>query len=644
MALFTYIYGMRRWGFHALQFFKWSGAMIMLTGVHLVYGQLDSIFSLEGIEVTAERIDLSDIGKHTENLDTGWVARLRASSLANMLADQTPLYVRSYGNGTLATLGIRGGNATHTQLIWNGIPIRNPMIGLVDLALIPSCFIDDAAIHYGGHGSAFGSGAIGGLISLSNQTLSTKNGAEIKLALGSWNQRMAELKLNYGFKKLRFSTRGFMHYAENNYRYIPLKGLDPRHQVHHQLKDNGVLQEIYYQLNPEDAITARSWYQFADRQIPPTSVQTTSAQAQQDEDWRTSLEWMHKGEKVNWQFKSAYLDERIDYQDSLILLYTHNRFQTWLAEGQLSLKTFHKVDVAGGIYTERVQATSDNYPVARKRNQYAAFATARWALNKWMWRIQAREELTDSYWSPLLVDFSTEWYGLKSFVMKASLSRNYRTPTLNDLYWSPGGNPDLKPEEGWTLETGVHYKSGTKKFHWDGSLTGYARNIDQWIMWMPPVKDVRNYWSPINITEVNTLGLECRADADLKAGDWNFVLQTGLDLTWSTFGADIPDFQIEQGDQLFYVPVDNISCMVKAAFYGWSFYYQHHWFGSSPGINEYVHAANIGSTGLGYALSGNRIGLELLFQVDNVWDVPYRMIERRPMPGRGFEIGMKISI
>lgn len=618
--------------------------IIMMNCPYFLIAQIDSVISLHAVEVTAERIDFTDIGKHSENLDTNVMARLRSGTLANMIADQTPLYVRSYGNGTLATLGIRGGSAAHTQIIWNGIPIRNPMIGLVDLALIPSCFIDNASIHYGGHGSAFGSGAIGGLISISNETVNDHASAEAKLSLGSWEQRLAELKLNYGFKKLRFSTRGFTRFAENNYRYIPSRGQDPKNQSHHQLKDKGILQEIQYAFNNLNTITGRVWYQYSDRQIPPTSVQTYSGQAQQDESWRTSLEWMHTGEKIKWQLKSAYLDESIEFQDSLILLFTHNRFKTWLAEGQLSFRPLRNVDVASGLYTERVNATSDNYPVAQEREQYAIFSTARWSLEKWTWRLQLREEWTDEKWSPLLLDLSTEWYGIKSITLKASISRNYRIPTLNDLYWAPGGNPDLKPEDGWTMETGIHYKSPRRDVYWNGSLTGYARKIDQWIMWMPPIKDVRNYWSPTNIAEVNSKGLECRADANLKSGEWIFTLLAGVDLTWSTFGTSIPEFQIEEGDQLFYVPVENISTTFKTAWHNWSFYYQHHWFGSSPGINEDVDAANVGAAGLGYSWIKPKFGIDLLLQVDNLWDVPYRMIERRPMPGRGYELGMKISL
>lgn len=40
---------------------------------------------------------------------------------------------------------------------------------------------------------------------------------------------------------------------------------------------------------------------------------------------------------------------------------------------------------------------------------------------------------------------------------KASITRNYRFPTLNDLYFLPGGNPALNNESGFTYETGLSF-------------------------------------------------------------------------------------------------------------------------------------------------------------------------------------------
>ncbi len=607
-------------------------------------GQKDSTLNLREIEVTAERIDMTDIGKHTDRIDSNDISLGPQESLASLLARHTPLFVRSYGVGTLATLGIRGGSASHTQILWNGIPLRNPMVGLQDLSLLPSVFFDEAAIHYGGHGAAFGSGAVGGLISISNSPISTKNGLILNLSAGSWQRLAGDLRLDYGFGKLRLSTRLFSQKAENDYAYKLSSGSAEKHQVHNQIKDQGILQEISYTLNNKEWLTGRVWYQYADRQIPPTSTQTTSKSAQQDEIFRSSIQWNYAGEKMHWQLKSAWLDETNDFQDSLILEYAHNRFHTWLAEGETSFNIDRNISMTGGIYTEVAQGESENYQEPINRNQVAAFSSIRILTNKWLWRLQAREELTDDAWSPLLIDVSSEWTAIKHITFKTSISRNYRTPTLNDLNWRPGGNPDLVPEEGWTVEAGIHYKLIDKKISLATSLTAYNRNIDQWIMWMPPVKDVRDFWSPINVAKVKSEGIEIRASIGWNAGKWKFDFDGGLDLTWSTFQTSLPALTIEEGDQLFYVPVENGVLGVVAHFNQFSGYYNHHWFGSSTGINDEIPAANIGSAGISVDFNQRKTKESVYLQVDNVWDVPYRIIERRPMPGRGFVAGARFTL
>src|SRR4030095_7942452 len=490
----------------------------------------------------------------------------------------------------------------------------------------------------------FGSGAVGGLISISNQTVSPDNGASVNLAAGSWGLWAGDLQLDYGFKKLRFSSRLFSHHAENDYRFRLEENLPEQNQVHNQLKNQGFLQEVLYTINEKQWLTVRLWYQYADRQIPPTSTQTTSQAAQQDKILRTSLQWNYAGDKFHWQFKSAWLDETNDYQDTMILLYTHNQFHTWLSEGEVSFNPGPNVSIASGLYTEISEGESKNYFSGISRNQSAVFASGRFTAKDWLWRIQARQEVTEGIWSPLLADLSTEWSGIRHFTVKSSLSRNYRMPTLNDLYWRPGGNPDLKPEQGWTIEAGIHYKYSEQNVNISFSVTGYSRIIDQWIMWMPPVKDLREYWSPINVAKVKSRGIESRGTIGLLAGNWGFDFNAGLDLTYSTFETPLPEFQIEAGDQLFYVPVENILTGMTVHFFQMSGYYHHHWFGSSNGINDQHEAANIGSAGISGNFEIGKLKTSPYLQADNVWNVPYRMIDRRPMPGRSFTVGVKFSI
>lgn len=606
-------------------------------------GQSDTTIQLNEIEVTAQRLDLTDIGKHTDHIDSQDMAVQHDDHLAAMLTSHTSLYVRSYGNGTLATLGIRGGNATHTQLIWNGIPLRNPMIGLVDLALIPAAFIDDASIHYGGHGAAFGSGAVGGLISMNNNVISAVNNMSLEFGIGSWGYESGSVKVNYGSKNIRFGTRIFLQSMENNFRYRLAKDQPERNQVHHELYNAGLLQEIDLRIGNYQNVTGRVWIQETDRQIPPTSTQNTSQSAQQDKSIRASLQWNYHKEKLGLQLKTAWLDEIIDYQDTLILLYTHNQFNTWLAEAEGSFYLTPQLQWAGGIYTEASRAYSANYLEPIDRNQTAFYSTLRWTLDQVLLRLQAREEVTQASWSPFLIDISAEWAFLKSLSLKGSISRNYRIPTLNDLYWRPGGNAELKPEDGWTFEGGLYYGASPRGLTVTSSITAYTRSIDNWIMWMPPVKDLRNFWAPINVARVESRGIETRGNLQYSDERVKFSAGLGIDLTWSTFETQLQEFGIEPGDQLFYVPVENIWSGFQAGYGGLTVHYDHHWFGSAPGINDALKASEFGSGGVSYGWGGAKVKSLFFLQAENVWNVPYRIIERRPMPGRTFRGGVKFT-
>lgn len=75
-----------------------------------------------------------------------------------------------------------------------------------------------------------------------------------------------------------------------------------------------------------------------------------------------------------------------------------------------------------------------------------------------------REEMFGSEWTPIIPAFFTDYLISKrgNLVAKASISRNYRFPSLNDLYFLPGGNPDLRNEHGFSYDAGVSFEVGKR--------------------------------------------------------------------------------------------------------------------------------------------------------------------------------------
>ena len=141
----------------------------------VVYAQQsnDSIRTLQQINITATRLNESNETSTVQVLDTT-IARLTTSTLAEQLTREGGLFIKSYGPGSLSTLSLRGSNASQTAVLWNGINICSPMLGLFDLGLIPTFLVDEAIIQYGGSGAEQGSAAIGGAIHLNSKTKEEK--------------------------------------------------------------------------------------------------------------------------------------------------------------------------------------------------------------------------------------------------------------------------------------------------------------------------------------------------------------------------------------------------------------------------------------------------------------------------------------
>ena len=99
-------------------------------------------------------------------------------------------------------------------------------------------------------------------------------------------------------------------------------------------------------------------------------------------------------------------------------------------------------------------------------------------------------------------------------VLKGNVAGNYHHPSLNDLYWEPGGNPDLLPEKGYSYELGLQYRSVFAGNILESGFTAYRSDIQDWIIWIP---SFRGYWEPQNIDRVLSQGIEAVSYTHLRA-------------------------------------------------------------------------------------------------------------------------------
>jgi iron complex outermembrane receptor protein len=90
--------------------------------------------------------------------------------------------------------------------------------------------------------------------------------------------------------------------------------------------------------------------------------------------------------------------------------------------------------------------------------------------------------------------------------LRASVGRAFRVPTFTERFYTDPNhraNDALRPEQGWTADTGVDtYLGGT----WVATVTGFVRREQDVIDWVRPDASVR--WRTENIRDVRSHGFE----------------------------------------------------------------------------------------------------------------------------------------
>ena len=183
--------------------------------------EIDSLknVDLKAITITADRVKEFSQANKMQKIDTSNLNLYKSNNLADLLHEQSLIFVKSYGSGSLATASFRGTNAAHLSIVWNGFRLQSPMNGLLDLALLPTVFFDEIQLQYGASTALNGSGAIGGTLHLQSHLLQNKKKLQLEIAqhFGSFAKWHQSYKASFRFKKFSSQTTVFQQETKNNF-------------------------------------------------------------------------------------------------------------------------------------------------------------------------------------------------------------------------------------------------------------------------------------------------------------------------------------------------------------------------------------------------------------------------------------------
>ena len=117
-----------------------------------------------------------------------------------------------------------------------------------------------------------------------------------------------------------------------------------------------------------------------------------------------------------------------------------------------------KINLAAGISMSYAKASFKEYGNQVQTRSLASIWTAIIfkPINHLKVQADLRQEFVFRPSPPLTPKLGLELELLKnSLTLHGSIGRNYHIPSMNDLFWVPGGNRNLKPEDAISYEAGI---------------------------------------------------------------------------------------------------------------------------------------------------------------------------------------------
>jgi iron complex outermembrane receptor protein len=625
---------------------------------------IDTI-ALEEVEISANKLVNFTTGAKVERIAESIKSKYNNSNLSDLLAQTTPLSVKSYGAAGLSNVSLRGMASKHTAILWNGINIQNSMNGGFDMNSIPAFIIDDINIQYGGSGALFGSGAIGGIIHLNNSLrLEKKFEIEFSGNIGSFSNYFGGFKINAGNEKIASSTRIYYKYGKNNFDYVNTQqfGHPELKQENAASMQYGITQSNIFRVNDKQKISTNIWIQHHDLEIPAMTSNTKSEQNQSTDLIRISAMWNRNGEISSWYARFYYNYESLLYKDPAISLVSDLDNLSYITEIENKTSIGNNFLINLGLNNTYEKAITSNYAKDKTRNKTAFYSSLKYFTSNKAFAavLSFREELIDNKFTPNTYSLSSRYYIHKTFNVVSSYSKTFNIPTFNDLYWVPGGNPDLNSENGWSFDyLGLNYNIKNPNHNLNIVTTGFVNFIKDMTVWAPTFQ---GYWKAENLEKILSKGIESSINYNFafkkfKAGIYAFYAYTNsVNISEDLNITDLPDILFDDvqetesdpliGKHLRYIPMHKGGLSLSIEYLRYNFNFNHN-FTSKRYITKdnssSIDPFTVGDISIGSNFKLRSSSINLQFKVNNVWNKTYEVMAYYAMPLRNYAISIRYN-
>ena len=406
--------------------------------------------------------------------------------VASYLSKDSRFQSRQYAPGSVATVQLGGANSAQSKILWDGIDISSMASGVVDLSLVPAALLGNQAVKDGSNAGFSGSTSMIGGINLGWKA----TGKKFFTTLFQIN--------NIGGQSYVVSNGG--HFGTTNYRsFVGLTqstNTYPYTLGSNTLTMNGMgfsTLQLLQQYNGKIKRTSWSndiWFTQGTKSNRGSILTSGIPSELEDTSLRLKSSLQRRKNRLNlflgteWQSYTDTLSS-LDLTDTNT--YTQFTGQYAFKDSVQEFVSEFSWLVSGGTSREASKGLSTvRYQRSLRPGQHALVKAS---------FFNGKPYFAGAY--------RTEFAPVKWVNIQWSLGTYYRIPTMNELFWNPGGNPNLQGER--SLGSKLSFKKTRPKYTL--FFTTDQLFFNQLIQWAPTTGSI---WSPQNIEDVylssSTLG------------------------------------------------------------------------------------------------------------------------------------------
>jgi iron complex outermembrane receptor protein len=568
---------------------------------------------------------------------------LSSLNLPEYLLRESFLNLRSYGPGMVSSITSQGGNAPQFQVLWNGIPINHLMLGQTDASILPFPLIRNVHIMSGQNSLSFGSGAMSGQIFL--QSFSQTNDSSCTFAIGqAFNSlKVNQTTLQFGLKKTNINFLNIN--GQNSYPYTKenhqIRANQPIHQTalnaNHKLilKNHRIVTDIL--LNRSERYMgnyARGIFDLS--------------QKMNDILFLPSIHHAFYHEKFKLENKMYFNYSKLHYLNSLANINSLSEIFRGGGIHAFSL-THHNIQIRIKGESHFAQINTNNYAKSKPFHYFNLAQMVRYSFIKNLLSAECGTRVdyfTVSRKIPITyyAGLNGNIFSLINYYIKYSTS--FRHPTANELFWNPGGNPDLKPETSKGTEVGVGVNFPFQKWNFSSDVEIFNRITDNNILWTPGPS---GFPTPINIQKVWSRGLLSKSTLHYSDGPFYLSINSISAYVLSTIlKSYFENSEDIIGRQLIYTPRYKLNHSFTVSYKDFSLCIWHQYTGyrfttsdNSQWLKPF-HLCDI-SVNMPSLKKERKMALETSFMIQNIFNTSYEFISGYPMPGRIYQLQIKIN-